>query len=483
MENTILADGTSRFGVSSITDNLQFDYESTIIGEYAGYNIGSSTSFTNYGNTFLGYKSGTNATVSQYNTFIGHESAINIDKGENNIIIGRELANKLSSGAYKLVSTYDIISIGIDNKTNDNSISIGKRNINNGTHNTIVGKNNTIYGNSLHCLGNHNFLAQNSDSVCIGNSNGGAFVTATGTGSNTIIIGNNNLTDSSENFTMLLASHPILIGNNLNHCNYTINIGNVFTKYDNYIDSETVFIGSYSRYSSNSIPVAVGFTDDDIVKNYSFLESSNANASLYAKGGVYTDKLIIGNFSYHSSSVSFGLSSNITSNIQYTLPDIPKNPTNMFLTTKSDGELYWNHIDINGLTSDDLQEGDSNLFYNTSRFDSRFDEKLSYVTLDHIGNGITNSFIKNGIYNRDLVVFGSLTVNKLRVLGVNMKTDTTFDNYIENLINAKMLKWDENIATINSRIDTITEDLTNMIISNDTNVSNYIKRVITSGVV
>lgn len=478
MDNIILADGTSRFGVSSITDNLQFDYESTIIGEYAGYNMRSSTSFANYGNTFVGYKSGTNASMSQNNTFIGHESAINFDKGENNIIVGKELANKLSNGSYRLISTYDIVSIGINNKTTDNSISIGHANINNGTLNTIIGKNNDIHGDSMHCLGNYNYLTQNSDSICIGNSNGSAFVISQG--SNAIIIGNNNLTDSNKDFTELLASRPILIGNNLNHCNYTINIGNLLTKYDNYIDNETVFIGSYGKYSSNCVPVAIGFTDNEITCNYSFFESSNANASLYAKGGVYTDKLIIGSFSDYNS-ISFGLSSNITSNISYIFPDIPSNPRNMFLTTQNNGELYWNHIDLDSKTSDDLKEGDSNLFYNTSRFDSRFEDRLSYVTLDQIGNGITNSFIKNGIYNRDLVVFGCLTVNKLRVLGVNMKTDTTFENYIENLITAKMLKWDENITTINNKIETITEDLTNMIITYDTNMSNYIKRV-TSGV-
>jgi len=87
---------------------------------------------------------------------------------------------------------------------------------------------------------------------------------------------------------------------------------------------------------------------------------------------------------------------------------------------------------------------------------------------------VNNTYIKNGIYNKDLVVFGTLTVNKLRVLGVNMTQDATFDDYINNIVNAKVIEWETTISNsvsiLDNKIDTVAENLTNYVdnITNNT---------------
>lgn len=444
--NTITADGNSRFSTNSLTDYIFFDNRSAIVGENAGDNLNASYS---YYNTLLGYKSAERSIYSYLNTFIGAEAGANIQKGSSNIIIGKEYMKVLSNNTYSPISTSNIISLGINNKTSDNSISIGHSNSNIDTYSLSIGRQNIIKGKWANCIGNYNNFIASDESIIIGNKNGLLNVNS---GHNVLVIGNSNVYDKQLKYEKLLSKQPILIGNNLNndneHC--IINIGDTFVKYDDYVNNEYVLIGAKGNYS-NLPNVAIGFNYTDITCN--IINTSN-DASLYVKNGVMADKIILGNYSSNAEErfeVSIGVLPNLSTNIQYYLPNLPENPNNMFLTTSNNGEMYWKYISTligggggdsgNGndgglslLTTDDLPEGNNNLYFTNQNFDNRFDYKISNTTLDEIQNGTTNTYIKNGIYNRDLVIFGTLTVNKLRVLGVNFKPDTTLEGYIEDVI-------------------------------------------------
>jgi len=452
--NSIGADGTPIFGFQDIENNLSFTNSSTMVGENAGDGIDKNVLRNNILNTFVGFSSGEKALNSYLNTFIGSYSGKNVSEGSNSIIIGK------SSGEKK---TYDIISLGNENITQNNCITIGHLNNNNGYANYVAGKKNYVKGTNISCVGNRNNVSANN-SLIYGNYNG-----PVGDGlesCNLIIIGNSNLSSINNNFTQLMKSNPILIGNNLSDNNaFTVNIGDTFVKYDDYVEKEVVFIGLDKKYEI--LQTAIGFKEDDI-ETSNILYSSNTvdtEIDLYVKNGIQASHLTlidtnITSNELTSSSITISISSNISSNIHYVLPDYPNVPDNMFLTVDGNGEMYWKNVsnNVGGDFSDEI-------------FDERFAIKVSELSLDDIQNGANNNYIKNGIYNRDLVIFGTLTVNKLRVLGVNMKQDATFDDYINNLVDAKIFDWektvDDNVSLLNSKIDSL-----------EINTSNHIANVV-----
>lgn len=456
--NTIIADGNPRFNRNSLSDYLVFDNYSAVIGENVGENLTSRS----YLNTLLGYKSAESSTYLYFNTFIGAESGANIDSGTSNIIIGKEYMQVLSNNKYSPISTSNIISLGINNKTSDNSISIGHSNSNIDNYGLSIGRQNIIKGKMTNCIGNNNKLINSHESIIIGNTNG--ILNENYYGDNIFIFGNSNICSKKLNYEQLLSKQPIIIGNNLNNdnINCTINIGDTFVKYDDYVNNEYILIGSKGYY--NDLPnVLIGLNYRDITSNV--INTSN-NASLYVKNGVMVDKIIFGDFSSNVTpkyEVSIGISSNITSNIHYYLPDLPDNPNNMFLTTSNNGELYWKYvtsmggsIDMSLYNTDNLREGNNNFYFTNQRFDNRFDSvfvnKISNTSLDEIQNGSINTYIKNGIYNRDLVIFGTLTVNKIRVLGVNFNPDTTLEGYIEDVVYSKTIELIHTLEVENSNL-------------------------------
>lgn len=457
--NNILANGLSRFNSSSVTNNISFDFQSAILGEYAGKDLkignNSLSSFElqrNFYNVFLGYKAGQNSINSIKNIFIGSETGINLN-GSNNIIIGKNIDIGLSE------YSYNVISIGDDNRTSTYSITIGGGNKNIGFQNILLGKNNNIKGDYNTAIGNDNTLFGNSN-IAFGNN----------TLSNiegSIIFGNNN--DFANKY------NSILIGNSLNtNSNFNINIGDTLLRFDNYYDNEILFLGIENKYNSNALNIAVGFLDKDISNLDRFIinnASNNDVNSLYVKSGIYTDKITIGN--YDTSNITISLIppniSNIAylpySNFTYTLPlYIPNTDSNIYLTTNSNGEMSWKNFDdiygnnkflnLSLNSTDQLKEGTSNLYYKSylvdarvdSRvsatfrdkfslyFDDNYNKKLLELNLDSISNGTSNRYIYNGVYNQDLHVFGTLTVNKLQVIGTDIKNENNLNSYIKNMV-------------------------------------------------
>lgn len=427
------ADGTAINGVPrDLLNNITFNtYGSAFFGENAGSGLSEET---NRNNTYIGTNSGSSllTKASYFNTFIGANSGKNIgNNSSSNIIIGTN-HNGLQNQQFT-------ISIGLENYTRSQSLTYGHNNINNGQNNVIAGKDNNLQGNDILTLGDRNTLKIDKS----------------------IVIGNDNNIENTE----YGHSNCTIIGHDISlYSNYNLNIDNTFVKYDDFEVSETIFIGFDNKY--DHIKTVIGY-DQSSIEIENILNSCNNDISLYVHKGLIANNIALGSITSNNS-ISLGITSNITSNVQYYLPDYPESTHNMFLTLKDDGEMFWKHLQIGSsiLTTDDLPEGSTNLYFNDTAFDERFEMKTSDISLDNIQNGVNNNYIKNGIFNRDLVIFGTLTVNKLRVLGVNMKQDTTFDKYINNLVESKVFEIektiDDNVSLLNTKIN---------------NTSNYIEEV------
>lgn len=489
--NNVLASGYARFNNTNNTYISLEGYDSTIIGKFAGTNLVGNSQ---YYNTFLGNRAGEFSKNTLESIFVGWKSGANIVSGSNNIVLGR------NENIGNVENINNILSIGFDNKIkNNNSIVIGKYNVNSGENSLNIGNYNNISGNSTVILGsennninniscnilnsqifgnnnnfnnseepNNNILLLGSDNNLKGNDNimlgydnnleGNDIITFgsnnnfsninnsliignnnnifnnSNTNSNIIIIGNNN---NISNYN-LINSEPILLGYNLyDNSNIVLNIGNTIMKYSDFNSNEILMLGN--KKQGGILPIAIGYTSNTI----EHLISEKNNYSLYINKGIYSDKITFGSSNnFNKGNITFQYNSNlinsVNSNITYTLPILPIFDTpNNFLSTNTNGDLYWNNLDISSAfkDSDELMEGTSNYYYSLNRFNNDFDTKIDSVfpqyfnneivkkNLDDITNGTINKYIKNGIYNQDLLVYGTLTVNKLQVLGLDIKND------------------------------------------------------------
>lgn len=457
--NNILASGFARYNAGSLNTYINLeDYESTIIGKYAGDAlIGNSR----YRNVFLGYKSGQLSTNTLENIFIGWESGINVKSGSNNILLGRE--NEFETNIIENLN--NTISIGFLNKLKDESIIIGNENINNGIYNIILGKNNDVLGEKNIISGYENInnglnnISFGYNNNIIGNKNIIYGTENNISGFNSIFIGNNNIVQSNIDNSLIFgnnnfcnSNNVILIGFDLNNSNinYSLNIADTICNYKNE-EKNILFLG----LNSNNFSSAIGYTTDDI-SNIENKINSNEKHSLYIKDGIYTNKItlennyLINNSNLDENSniiidiiqsnnyITLTANSNITKSINYILPSIPINTSNIFLSTKDTGELYWDNItkyttnintntNINISNSDYIKEGTSNLYFTNNRFNINFDNRLNYlypngfnnINLDNIINGTSNKYITNNVYPENLLITGTLTVGKLQVLGID----------------------------------------------------------------
>lgn len=434
--NSILANGVARFNSGNNNNYFDFEYQSTIIGENAGKNLKllANTLARNYFNVFIGNNSGLNTLKSLNNTFVGYQSGMNIEAGSNNIILGQEL----DTG--RVYDVYNVLSVGLGNRTFNNSISIGSSNLNTGNNSSVIGKNNISDGDDNICIGKDNIQSNMTKSIIIGNSSGMVGQTNSNISSNVILIGNN---------LSNLSGSTIMIGNDLNPI-FNLNIGDALLRYKDTSNTETIMIGN----TCNAINVMVGYSDIDLLNFERYRQTSNiVDNGMYVKYGINAQSLTLGNAVNTTSNytISLNISSNLHSNIAYTLPDYPIN-ANMVLSSRENGTLYWKTADasLSLASTDMLKQGTSNLYYSPSivdnrvdarmdavfyqKFDYNYDKRLVNLNLDMITDGTSNNYITNGIYNRDLLVFGTLTVNKLKVLGTDMKGENTFDQYINRLV-------------------------------------------------
>lgn len=467
MANNILATGVARFNSGGNSDYLNFEYNSVIIGENSGksLNLSAGGIVRNYYNTFVGYGAGKNSSTTLRNTFIGFDAGTNVQNGSNNILLGKNYTNQ------QLIKLYDAIAVGSENNPGNSSILIGTSNMDYGYNNIIFGKHNDIEKSyDLAIIGMNNITCNISDSFIIGNDN---LIECEDVNSNIILIGNDNHF-SAINSENLLSSSPILIGHSLyqDASNFTINIGNTFLKYDNYINREIVNIETKSKYTCN-VPVAIGFETEDINILDKFIEESSNQLSLYVHSGIHADFISFGSYDNVSNfNISISASSNLTSNIEYILPDYP-DVNNVVLSTDESGKMFWRQIDLSDRTTDTLKQGTSNLYYNEQlvdarlkatfydKFDSEFSLKMSQYNTDNIIIGTSNKFIENGIVNSDMYIFGTLTVNRLRVLGVDIKNDFGINDYIQDIVNTSIGALDDKIDDLNTTVSTYIDIVAN----------------------
>jgi hypothetical protein len=473
--NNILPSGLPRFNSATITNNLSFNSQSVIIGEYAGKNLPlGNLLYKNFFNTFVGYKAGQNTLNSKDTILIGNEAGLNIRNTSNSIIIGHD------DNAIIDATIIDSIAIGYNREAGTQTITIGYAQNNLGINNISIGRNNYVTGNNNINLGNANLIPNISSSVFIGNNN---VSDNTKLSSNIIVIGNQSLKNTGVYFSNLIESEPILIGNNLYNDNrFTVNIGNSFIKYNDYNGLQALVLGD------ETLPVITGVNLNDLNDLNNLMQN---NASIYARNAIYTDKMILGNMNnplLHT--ISLVSNSNLSENITYILPSPPESSLinkNVALSLSSNNEMVWTKLVLN---TDDVPEGNNNFYYNndrlnilidnqlktvinqelkdfvdarieadfytkfTSYFNLNFNNRLPYVTLDHINNGTSNQMIINGYYGGRLMI-NHLVVNKIEVVGYGNNYSTT-----QNIGNNEIAVLSESIQNTSNILGRLVNSLT-----------------------
>lgn len=473
--NNILPSGLPRFNSATITNNLSFNSQSVIIGEYAGKNLPlGNLLYKNFFNTFVGYKAGQNTLDSKDTIFIGNEAGLNIRNTSNSIIIGHD------DNAIIDATIIDSVAIGYNRETGTQTITIGYAQHNSGINNISVGRNNYVSGNNNINLGNKNLIPNIASSIFIGNNN---VSDNTKLSSNIIVIGNQSLKNTGVYFSNLIESEPILIGNNLYNDNrLTVNVGNSFIKYNDYNGIQAVLLGN------KTLPVITGVNLNHLNNLNDLMQN---NASIYAQNAIYTDKMILGNMNnplLHT--ISLVSNSNLSENITYILPSPPESSLinkNVALSLSSNNEMVWTKLVLN---TDDVPEGNSNFYYNndrlnilidnqlktvinqelkdfvdarieadfytkfTSYFNMNFNNRLPYVTLDHINNGTSNQMIINGYYGGRLMI-NHLIVNKIEVVGYGNNYATT-----QNIGNNEIAVLSESIQNTSNILSRLVNSLT-----------------------
>lgn len=433
--NSILPSGVPRYNTGNLANNIKFDSQSVVIGEYAGKDLVLGEQ--NFYNTLLGYRAGQNSVDIVDNIFIGAETGINIYSGSNNILIGRESTDGM------LGASYNALSLGYFNKLSTNSIFIGSYNESIGFQNIFLGIANSVSGDENIVLGNNNILNNSDQIICIGNNN----------------------------FTV--SSNVIIIGNSLYHHNATINIGDTFLRYDTYMsydmsnyDMSNIYSDSNINLNSNlsnsniiitnvtsniASTIFIGCSDvrTRVVTGFTepiHFETSNHH-SLLSKNGIITDRITIGNFVTTSSCnliismtslpyISLVCSCNLKDNIEYVLPELPdRSLNNVALSLNDKNEMIWKKLSMN---TDEIMQGTSNIYYDANLVDARveanfhnkfdmyfedsYEKRIPLLSVDRLKNGTSNKMIVDGHYDGDISVSGKLfanhlIVNKIEVLG------------------------------------------------------------------
>ena len=479
----ILPSGDTKSTVCNdiITKTLQ----SIRIGQQAG------TSLKDIRNIIIGVNAGYSVNYINNCIFIGNSAGKTVKSGAFNIIIGKN---------YNDNNINSIITIGNNNSNKDDSVILGTENINRNNSNFLIGNNNYINGLNNYILGNNiylinnnniiygnNYIINGNNNLCIGNGiniiNNEGIILGNNSNiygnksiiignynkynSNSIIIGNNNLNNNN----------GIVIGNNIEDYRFSLNIDNTICKYDDN-NNKTLFLGLGYKYNSK-IPVLIGFNNSNYI-------NLNKN-SLYIKGGLKTDEIKIRNNS--NIYISLKNNENLLNNIEYILPAIPKdNITNILLSSDANGNLNW--LDVNdfqilhliltgeckainirtntisgdgsGLininlkknTTDNIQEGRINNFYNYERITTQFDNFITLNSTDILNEGIQNLYYN---YNRSFEYF-LISIKYITTNNINQGTSNIY--YTTHLYNKYI-----NSEYINVKTDLLQEGTSNFFYS------------------
>jgi len=398
--NNILPSGLTRFNTAGVTNNINFDNQSTIIGEFAGEDLklDADALYRNIDNTILGYKAGQYSINLAQSTFIGSEAGLYIGTGSNNLIIGRD-----HNYGFPIIS-YDVISVGFYNKSFANAVTIGFNNENIGFNNTLIGRDSFVAGNNNLLMGNNQSSKNGNNNVIMGIRN------TVDNAMDSVVIGNNNVLNGT--------SGSILIGNNLyNDEAISMNIGDIVYQYSN----------SFIVNAEKVPDVIIGYNHNEILKRDHLINTCNitSNGNLFVKNNIYVPKISIDTITLAC------LPELIDSNIfvEYILPKLPDDyADNVALSLQNKNEMVWKRLYRN---TDELPQGTSNLYYDVNILDAYIEanfrnklitlfnetvqQYLPALSLDNFYNGTSNTMIIDKTYDNDLNVTGTLYVNKLVV--------------------------------------------------------------------
>lgn len=422
--------------------------------------------------------------------FNNNDDNVNTYNLDQILIINSENTISLNSFSFaninNIILNYENLNIKEFYIIDDSYINNNNFNIVNGCNVNIIGLNNIAIGNNFNITGNNSIVFGNNNSDCpisesiiIGNNN---FQNAYA--NNAIVIGNNNINKSDLVFQKDI--NPIIIGNNINDTQFSLNINNIICKNDDYL----IF---------NS-PIAIGYSLDEI-------NNANLNrSSLIIKNGIYTSNIAIVNNSNFS--INIKATNNLKTNINYILPILPDTLDSVFLTTDKFGNLSWNEVgklksnnlstnflnanniiansisgngynisDINmsDKTTDDLKEGNNNLYYTYDRVSNVFDNKISKINSDIITQGNSNLYYTyDNINNLFNFFINNITSDNIKTGLNNYYLNNTifsnlFYNNISNITTDNIKEGSSNLYYTYQRfIDDIQLNISNIVINNIT---------------
>jgi hypothetical protein len=490
--NKILSDGAS---ITDIFKDISlFSQNNISIGQYSAKIIQGEN------NVILGTNAGKMAVDINNSVFIGATAASQIMNGYslfnigNNSISPFTINNSLNIGNNNTNLYDNSISIG-DDLYNDGSIQIGYNNTNLKIYNSNIFLNDLSIG-SITNIGFKNNL--NDDALSIGNYNSN---------------GNLNI-GSSNNSTN---SNAIIIGNNINNIDFSLNINNIICAYEK-DDNRLIYLG-VGIYSN--IPIIIG----------SNINNDNDNNKQIAIGGTLNiDKLIIKN----NNNLSITIKGNDNSpNIIYYLPSIPQNIQNLYLSVNIDGTLEWKEVSndmitnvitkgnficnninaeiisgigsfiinanlnnnntdelyegiqniyfnnslitnlfysiINDLTTDDIKQASiHNFYYSDDLYTSNFNINIKKISTDYINDGINSRFYHlNDFFNTAFDYLISITTDDIKIGNSNIfYSEDNFNKYSNSIIN-NVKEGKSNLYYTNNRFQNI---FNNYINTNDTTI-------------
>ena len=279
-KNVMLGENAGNFTMGSTATSTQHASYNTLIGTnagfsttigfintFVGYNAGLNAT-TGYSNVFFGANSGQNTTTGYFNVYLGERSGqgaslgVGAGTGYNNVGIGALTLTSNTSGFTNVFVGY---SAGSANTTGFQNAAIhGGGNNTTGYNNVFVGYNaggsladNTANQTSTFSV----FLGANTKALSAGNTNQIVIGNnAIGSGSNTVTIGDTNITDN------YLRGFLKITGNNK-----TLPTGNITNQYWNHFTPNTASFGAASIITSSYglyVEPARAGTNATITNNY-----------------------------------------------------------------------------------------------------------------------------------------------------------------------------------------------------------------------
>jgi len=401
--------------------NLDTDvFEDFAISSMNNVNIGqySAKGIKGTRNVILGKNAGKIAYEVNNSVFIGNEAGSTILTGNRNFIIGED-----KSGLFEMNSLYNIgfneihknksINLGFNIINSNDDISINQFSLNN-----QISFKDYLLGDVIN-LGINN---SSNSNINIGHFNSNI----------NISIGSSNISQNS---------NAIIIGNEINNYQFSLNIDNFICKYSNHSNLIYLGIGFY-----NDIPIVIGSSKQDYF---------NLNEGFFIKGGLTTNII---KFNEENGSIYLKLN-NQNGNIIYYLPPLPETYENIFLTTDKDGNLEWivinevliltiitqgdticndlsglniyakggflTNVNLNDKNTDDLKEGIRNIYLNIGIITNYFYELLEVISTNIIKDINKNlyyteeRFLKNFTSNINSLTTDDIRYNQKRFYNSN----------------------------------------------------------------